>query len=331
MNRSAAIAPDTSQQDAADILDALVRIVETDPYPADHTSSFWQDFGARNWVERRDGQIVLESFGIGYVNKRPLGVRWLNVVERWSYRGVTAQLSSFDRSWALAKVLAADLGCGLTYDVWKYSVILAVLADHWQTHHLSPTTFAVIGDGHGFLGALVRRFVPGAHLYCIDLPKTLAFQLATQHKADPRAILALISGGDGARTADVSFVLPQAVEAVSDTIDCAINIASMQEMNAFSIASYFAFLRRRSGPQSRFYCVNRERKALPGGEVSTFAEYPWRPDDEVFLDGPCLYYRHFFDPRTLPHGPRVLGVRVPFVNYFDGLHLHRLVRLASLK
>ena len=113
-------------------------------------------------------------------------------------------------------------------------------------------------------------------------------------------------------------------------VDCAINIASMQEMNEFSIASYFMFLRRSTTPSSRFYCVNRLRKDLPGGEVTSFKDYPWQEDDEVFIDGPCPYYAHFFGHPMLPKGPRVLGVRVPFVNYFDGIMMHRLARLAPL-
>ena len=56
---------------------------------------------------------------------------------------------------------------------------------------------------------------------------------------------------------------------------------------------------------------------------------PWGPDDEIFLDGLCPYFRHWFAPYTRPGGPSVLGVRVPFVNYW-GPTIHRLVRLAPL-
>lgn len=79
--------------------------------------------------------------------------------------------------------------------------------------------------------------------------------------------------------ADVVFALPQDIEIISDQIDCAVNIASMQEMKPSSIQAYFAFLRKRSGPGSRFYCVNRLHKELPGGEVASFYDYPWRQDD----------------------------------------------------
>lgn len=41
--------------------------------------------------------------------------------------------------------------------------------------------------------------------------------------------------------ADITFALPYEIERIADDIDCAINIASMQEMTEFSIAGYFAF------------------------------------------------------------------------------------------
>ena len=205
--------------------------------------------------------------------------------------------------------------------------MVAVLAGHWERHQLAPRTFAMIGDGNGFLGALIRRVVPEARMYCIDLPKALVFQAAIHQRADARASMGRVAG-PGASEASITFVLPQEIDQVPDMIDCAVNVASLQEMNRRSIEGYFTWLRRRSRPQSRFYCVNREEKSLPGGEVARFAEYPWRSDDEVWLDGPCLYYTHYLSRRSSPEGPRLLGRRVPFINYFEGSMRHRLVHLA---
>jgi len=58
-----------------------------------------------------------------------------------------------------------------------------------------------------------------------------------------------------------------------------------QKMRESSIASYFSFLRKRSAPNSHFYCLNRERKELSGGEVASFLYYPWDRKDRIFLDG----------------------------------------------
>lgn len=311
------------------VIEALLQMAEQDPYPVGHTSSYWREWGERNVIARDGAALTLQGVGIGGVGKRRLAGRALGVLERLSYRSVTSRLSTYRTVWRLTTRLARDLSCRLTFDVWKYSVVLAVLSDHWRQYGLSPRTFALIGDGHGFLGALIRRYLPGIHVYCIDLPKTLVFQVRAHSLTDPGASIALLASGQPLRDehAAVTVVLPQDIERISDEIDCAINVASMQEMTAFSIASYFAFLRRRSTPQSRLYCVNRLRKELPGGEIASFTEYPWRRDDQIFIDGVCPYYTHFLAPYTGRNGPTIFGVRVPWVNSFDGVHVHRLVRL----
>ena len=185
----------------------------------------------------------------------------------------------------------------------------------------------MIGDGNGFLGALIRRAVPGARMYCIDLPKGLVFQASTHQAADGGAVLAR-PGDPNQAQADILFVLPQEIGQVTEMIDCAINIASMQEMDRQNIEGYFTWLRQRSHAHSRFYCVNRRDKALPGGEVARLAGYPWQSEDHVFLDGPCPYYTHYLSRVMRPCGPAILGMRMPFINYFDGPMDHRLVRLA---
>jgi len=297
------------------VLDALLEVIETDPLPSAYTSSHWQRFGRETVVERRGKRLVFRGVQFGAVYERHPARRLLRVLERASYRSVTNSLQSYPRVWWTATRLARECAFGLTFDIWKSAVALSVLMDHWSAAQLSPTTVALIGDGYGFFGALMHRLLPGARLYCMDLPKILAFQVRTHETADPEAALSFLSAR-GAGKADITFVLPQEVERVEEDIDCAVNIASMQEMNPFTIAAYFAFLRRRSTSRSRFYCVNRLSKTLPGGEGVRFHAYPWCEDDEVFIDGPCPYYTHF------------LSFQTPWVNAFDGMHMHRLVRLA---
>jgi hypothetical protein len=312
------------------IVEELLRVVGTDPFPAGYTSSYWQHYGRQTRVEREGNGLALHGAAFGTVTPSP-ALAPLRALERLSYRPVTSRLSSYRRVWAVARRLARQLGFGLTFDIWRQAVALALLTDHWDAQGLLPRRFAFFGDGYGFLSALVRRMRPESSVYCIDLPKTLVFQACTHTRAEPGASMTmLLPGRIAAADSKVCFVVPPAVENVPGPIDCAVSIACMQEMNAFTIGAYFAFLRRRSGPESRFYCVSRSRKELPGGEVSCFAEYPWQPEDEVFLDGLCPYYTHFLAPYTLPSGPRLLGARMPFVNHFDGVTVHRLVRLAPL-
>ena len=304
--------------------------METDPFPVAHTSSRWQQHGREITFERRGDELVLRGSWLGNVYSRgnPFS-KTCRALERRSYRRVTDRLTSYPSIWITASNLAHQLSFPLSFDVWRQSVALAVLVDHWAAYNLSPRTFALIGDGQGFLGALIRRQLPQSRVYCIDLPPLLILQARTHESTNPDGTISVVSPQKLEPT-DVSLVIPQNMEAIPDEIDCGINLASMQEMNDFRIASYFSFLRRRSTPQSRFYCVNRLEKVLPGGEVTNFLNYPWRPGDEVFIDGSCPYYTHFFSRATLPNGPRVLGVRVPFVNHFDGMVMHRLARLTHL-
>ena len=307
------------------VIEELLAIVEADPLPAEHTSSHWQLRGGRITVQRTGGRLVLQAYGFGRVDRKWgfLGRR-VQSLERLTYWNVTSPLKSYPPVWRMARRLAADLKFDLTFDVWRQAVALSVLTDHWAAYGLSHQTFALIGDGYGFLGALIRRQFPESRVYSIDLPKILIFQARTHQLANPHDTL-LVGGKE---TGDVVMVQPDEVESIPVGIDCAVNIASMQEMTSASIESYFTFLRRRSTSRSRFYCVNRSHKALVGGEVTNFEKYPWQSDDEVFIDARCPYISHVLARRTSGNGPRVLGVRVPFVNYLGGTQMHRLVHLA---
>lgn len=309
------------------VIEALMEVVERDPYPAGHTSRFWRLEGEKMMVSRRKGELHLEGLMAGTERASVLG-RWANSLERISYLPVTAPLRFYPWSWRLTRRLARELSQPLTQHNWRFAVVLALLTEHWSRHRLSPRTFALIGDGEGFLGALLSRAVPGAHLYCIDLPKALVLQGVTHQRANPDARFSLIADGPGPLDGGVVFAQPGEVEQIGASIDCAVNLCSMQEMESSSVAGYFRFLRRRSGPDSRFYCVNRLEKELPGGDRRNFYDYPWRKEDEIFMDGPCPYITHTFGRATLPRGPRLFGRRVPFVNFFDGMTLHRLARLA---
>lgn len=313
------------------VIDALLQLAERHPLPDGQASSYWQRYGKDIVVQRTTNGLAVQAPCLETV--KPVGVvsRLLCGIERWSYRSVTAQLDSYPAIWRLAQQLTYQLSGGphFTFQVFKSACALSVLVDHGKQWGLAPKTCVVIGDGCGFFGALLRRYWVGARVYCVDLPKALVLQAWVHSCADRAATMAWLRPEIGRPPAAINFVLPQNLEEIQEhEIDWAINIASMQEMTPESIARYFTFLRKRSHPASRFYCVNRLEKQLPGGEVIAFHDYPWQVDDAIFLDGPCPYYTYFLSPHTAPTGPRVAGVRVPFFNCFDGVHMHRLVRLA---
>jgi hypothetical protein len=309
-------------------LTELLKIAETDPLSDLHASSHWQHYGQQVQAERQGEILHLKSSGFPMINRAGLVARGLHWMERLSYSSVTAKYRHFPETWTLAKRLIADLQGHADFEVLKSAAILSVLADHWETNGLSPRTFALIGDGPGFLGALIRRYRPDAVLFHIDFPKMLIFQANTYAQAHPQASTRVLRPGKEHEQAEITFVAPDHIDLISGSIDCGINIASMQEMTAFSVQTYFKFLRQRSTPHSRFYCLNRERKQLPGGEVSDFLQYPWHANDRLFIDETCPFYRYFLASARTAQGPRVGGLRIPFINYFDGDHRHRLVHLA---
>lgn len=311
------------------VLEALLEIVEHDPLPAAHTSSHWKEHGQQTIVERVQNGLQLRASGFETVGQMSIQGRLLHTLERFSYSPTTSRSKSFSSIWKEAVHLTRKLAVHPNFAVLRSVCALSVLVDHCVEQGLSPKSFAVIGDGCGFLGALLRYVLQGTHLYCIDLPKILIFQSQIHEAADPTAKMALFfTYQHNEIPADINFVFPQDIEHIPEAIDFAINMASMQEMTLESVHRYFAFLRRRSTLHSRFYCVNRFSKQLSGGEVLSFYDYPWLPEDQIFMDGPCPYYHHFFAPYTRSKGPRVLGWRIPYVNYFDGPLMHRLVRLA---
>jgi len=274
--------------------------------------------------------LILDGSGFGTTRyRRKALANAANALERISYRSVTAKLTNYRKVWSEAKRLANDISFDPTYAVWNQAMALATLMDHYQEHDLTPKTFALIGDGHAFLGALIKRHFPDSTIYQIDLPKILIFQARTHELAESGTLVSLSNPEHWNDEGEIFFVAPQHTELIPENIDCAVNISSMGEMYETSIAAYFTFLRRRSSPTSRFYCVNRIEKGLPDGETTRFYDYPWRAEDNIFIDEPCPYYTHVISARTSGNGPRVLGIRVPFINYFGGVMNHRLVHLAG--
>lgn len=324
-------------------LSDLLDIVDAQPIPEKHASSHWVRYGTDTKIARQGKQLALEAAGFSAHTKPTLTWRLLQSLERLSYRGFTSSLESYLRVEEAGDRLSQDLARGIECVAppkrmfWDarlsheriFMTALSVLCDFFRSQQLSPRTFAVIGDGDGFFGALLRRCIPGIRLYCIDLPKTMVFQARTHEKADPSVRMSLFGSGKAdVANSDIILTLPMEVEQIEDTIDCAVNISSFQEMNNASIAGYFSFLRRRSAPSSIFYCINHLSKKLIGGEVANFLEYPWRPEDKIFIDGPCPYFTHYLAPFTLSYGPRTLGMRIPFINGFGGVIRHRLAHLA---
>jgi len=192
-------------------------------------------------------------------------------------------------------------------------------------------TIMMIGDGCGFLSALIKSIMPNSIVILVDIGKTLFFQVVNLQRVFPKLKHVLVTDiANNDPCIDFLYCPVDKLEKLDNrlSLDITINICSMGEMNAHTIERYFAFLRHNSKKENLFYCCNRELKVLPGGEVSEFRKYPWSNRDLVLVDGKPSWYKFFLNYPNSRKGLRLFGFRIPFVNYFDGEIFHRLVVLA---
>jgi hypothetical protein len=166
--------------------------------------------------------------------------------------------------------------------ILRHVLALGLIRQHMKQ---SPAIVTVIGDGFGFMSALLHRTYPQAQLIVVNLTKSLEVDMKFLRRAGIEGS-AFPSGqvtALEARNADQLRAIP---------VDLAINTASMQEMNPSEIQKYFDILR--SHGRTHFYCANRLDKQLPDGTVTRFMEYPWRAADLILVDEACPWYRRYY-------------------------------------
>jgi hypothetical protein len=188
----------------------------------------------------------------------------------------------------------------------------------------------VIGDGYGAFALLAKAFLPDASFILVDLGKTLTMQAFGLEKAFPEEGHTLVEGeGDLQKDGFVYCRAEQADFLRAATVDTAVNIASMQEMDPGVVANYFSILRECLTGNAFFYCCNRMEKQMPDGTWSRFNDYPWDEEDAVLVDEPCPWHRYFLTPD--PKGRvRIFGHRLPRKVTYDGVHWHRLARMSPI-
>jgi SAM-dependent methyltransferase len=197
---------------------------------------------------------------------------------------------------AAARRSAARMGLTVSQDAYRQVLTARLLERHGV---LPAERVLCIGDGYGFLAGLLQELNACAHATLVDLKPISRIQEQRLTRGYPGADLAFVPAEDAPR--------------VRGRFDLAINIVSFGEMAPAVVEQYFTLMRRL--PVEWLYCCNRERKEMPGGEVSVFAEYPWRPGDEHVVDELCPWHQWFH------------ALRPPFRRPYDGPIRHRLTRL----
>jgi hypothetical protein len=234
--------------------------------------------------------------------------------------------ADIQRLWPVAIKICRAMGLDPTLDVFRYVCTLTLLEKHVPTPlGAAPIRALMIGDGYGVLAALLKARFPEARLILVDIGKTLLFQAYYCQLAHPQAQHMIIGKNAGEEESDFLYCPAERISELGERpFNLAVNIASMQEMTPDIVANYFTFMRHHFPVRNIFYCCNRERKILMGGEVLEFTKYAWRETDRNLIDELCPWHQYYFSARPTARGLALLGLRLPLVNYYDGPMLHRL-------
>ena len=288
-------------------------------------SSHWRAFAPRSRVQVDEAGVPVGAVGVGFgdMNVRRRGNAAFTTVAL--LRQLISGRTPRGLLHATADTRRASARAGLVFnqDALRQACTLALLRHRMAGAPIRRVV--LIGDGYGLLGALLAQEWPAAQVVFVDLGRSLLFQAMTCERLFPDVPQALVGRDPDATVSSARIVFCPADRLEGwppGPIDLAVNIASMQEMTAEAIRGYFDRLRR--APSTWFYCCNRERKEMPGGEVSAFMAYPWDPRDEHVLEGLCPWHQTYVAPRR-GRGLLLLTLTARY----DGPHLHRLTRLAS--
>jgi hypothetical protein len=294
-------------------------------------SSHWRHYGGLFDVELGDNDEPTKLHGAGFGH-----AKWGNSVHRLMDQACASSYllhlqgrKQLLALWRKAVAICHKMGIDPTFDAAFCQVCaLAQVSKHICTYTRNKSIrVLVIGDGFGVFSALFKEQYPDATLVLVDLGKTLFFQAYYCQQAHFEYVHSHVH--ETGAHADFTYCPADAIESLAEyRFDLAVNICSMQEMDVASIRGYFDLIRRTLNPANLFYCCNRERKVLPGGEITEIRAYPWDREDEILIDEPCPWLKYTFHWHKTENGPVFCGTRIPLVNYYDGSIIHRLAVMA---
>ena len=285
-------------------------------------SSHWRAYAPKSTVQVDASGVPVDAVGIGFgdMNARRAGTSLFTAIAAAVHAmrhpaksRLAGAIAATRRTTRLSRLV-------FNQDALRQALTLALLQHHLEREPLRR--ILMIGDGYGVLGATLAAWRPEAQIVFVDLGRSLLFQALTCSRVFPDATHALVGREDAKTVAASRFVYWPADRLDQfhpGTVDLAVNIASMQEMSAETIAAYFTLLR--AAPARWFYCCNRDRKVMPGGEIAEFSKYPWTSTDRHVVDGLCPWHQWYVAPAR----GRRLSLLVPY----DGPHIHRLTQLSG--
>ena len=218
----------------------------SDQTPRHLVSSHWEEIHQSTNVEVSNGRIENLNLLLGDHQSLRFHHKILNWATIWSYlirlRNRSTTLQVMDKAIPLAK----RMGLTFTYDCFRQVCTVATLAQYIPVD--KSVKVLNIGDGYGFLSALIKEVFINSQLYLVDLGKTLFFQSYYCCKGFPNDRHFLISNNftrqDFDLSADFTYCPAENLELLDSlSFDLAVNVVSMQEMNMETVNNYFQFLR----------------------------------------------------------------------------------------
>ena len=294
----------------------IYNFYEINSLDSDVVSSHWQEYGNKTLISFND------DFSVAHVQAEGF--------DDFQKKGVLSSLKNIPIDFYINRKLypllpirlidAIENVVGLQKRVLSFNSVkqaLCLNAIEKYGLDLDGKKIAIIGDGNGFMGMLLKNLYPNTKVIQINLAKVLMFDLIfTSLMPNPNELNVVLDNKDYLKSADFNFVPAEAIFTIDlNDVDFFINIASMQEMDPHVIKSYFRLIRSQNLKKSYFYCCNRVSKKLPDGTIVDFNNYPWLESDKVLFDEVCDWYSEF--PMSRP----------PFVKTFDGMHKHRLIEV----
>lgn len=281
--------------------------------PVDLVSSHWRNFSSEIKVKiDNNGNIrQFSGYGFGDLQYTSLVNRFFNYLCNLSY---FVKLSDKKNLFFLFRKSVNNLKSMdfyLCYDCFRQVVSLSVIRKYLKAQENEVFNVFIIGDGYGFLSSLIKSVYPKCRIVLIDIGKVLFFQAVNLQKIflDSRHCLAT----DDTKLADFIYCPTENLDDIKDLkYKLIINIASMQEMNYFTISRYFDHIRKHVTSDNLFYCCNRVKKQLFEGEILEFHKYPWVEGDVYLVDEEPAYYKYY------------MNCKWPFVHFFDGKMYSRL-------
>jgi hypothetical protein len=297
-----------------------------------YMSSYWEDLSGGYKIKTAPNGDIVSLSGSGVVGmdlKNPVSIL-LNFLSYFIYLIILPDRFGIMRPFRKSFKVSKRMGLAFSFNCFRQVCSLALITRHMgnAAKNKNPA-FVIIGDGYGFLSSLIKETFPGARLILIDIGKTLIFQAFYCQKAHPDIPHALAGEDENRNLPGFVYCPAERIEKLGNfNFDVAINIVSMQEMTNATVKRYFDFLRLHANKNNLFYCCNRESKTLPDGEVLEIKKYAWIRNDKFLIDEYCPWYKFFFSLKPAIKGPKIFGIRVPFISYFAGEIIHRLAVLA---